>query len=108
MKLVPIIVAPALLLISGVSHAQASPGKITYTHEQLRDSHSLTIPAIVERFASDTGRASLIHPDQFLLLLNGRRDDKAAENLNKSKTVEVLSDGSGVIINVVTKAPAGA
>lgn len=85
----------------------AHAARLTYTRADLEVAGAYNVPGIVDRYLADSGRTSLIHPGKVLFLLDGRRVEHAAGHLAKSDRVEVLDDGSSLVINVVTRPAAG-
>ena len=77
--------------------------KVTYPTAELQVSGKNNVNDIVAQFVEDTDRAEPVEPDQLMFLVDGRSVSSLESHLPESDRVEVMSDGTSVLINVVSE-----
>lgn len=96
-----------LSLISAVAVAAAPSQKVTYSGASLAAEGITTVSQVVSKYSETTK----IEPSQdlgkTLFLVDGLRTEttqaQADQKLADGKSVEVMSNGDAVVVNVVTK-----
>ncbi len=92
-------VAIALLLLAAPACFGAS--KVTYATAELDVSGKNNVDAIVAQFVEDTETATPVEPERMMFLVDGEAVERLDDVLPRSDRVEVMSDGTYIIINVV-------
>jgi len=77
--------------------------RITYSTAELQVSGKNNVTDIVAQFVEDTDRTEPVEPDQLMFLVDGRSVSSLGPHLPESDRVEVMSDGTSVVINVVSE-----
>ena len=96
-KLIP---ALLLLIAAGTAHATS---KVTYSTAELQVSGKNNVTDIVAQFVEDTETEPPIEPERMMFLVDGEAVDSLDEYLPDADRVEVMSDGTYVIISVVSQ-----
>ena len=93
-----ILATTLFLVLSTAGHAAS---KITYSTAELQVSGKNNVTDIVAQFVEDTERNSTPEQDQLMFLVDGQAVSSLEQHLSDSDRVEVMSDGTYVVINVV-------
>lgn len=93
------------LLLAALFLAFATIGlaadKVTYPTAELQVSGKNNVDDIVAQFVDDTDITTPVEPERMMFLVDGEAVEGLDGYLSESDRVEVMSDGTYIIINVV-------
>ncbi|MBY6205144.1 hypothetical protein [Halomonas denitrificans] len=96
--------APLVLLV--LSMVAVAADKVVYSTAELQVSGKNDVDAIVAQFVEDTEATTPVEPERMMFLVDGEAVERLDDYLPRSDRVEVMSDGTYIIINVVMQAEA--
>ena len=91
----------ASLLLLVLSAIGLAADTVAYSTAELQVSGTTNVDAVVAQFVEETETTTPVEPERMMFLVDGQLVERINDYLPRSDRVEVMSDGTYIIINVV-------